>query len=495
MNMLLFLPFVFLAASLFVQARNTNPARRVAIALVFQCLIGASLVVLGVSTLLPAQNILQWNGTPLALEAYTLRFTPALYLDARGGLMVLMLGLVLPLVWFWLRDTARAASPSFFIAADVLSLGLVGAFLADSLLLFYVFFEISLMGAYFWIGLHGRGEKTNENPGASSPLTRFLLFTLTGSLAMLVSLATIYAAGNDARLSSPGTLVAGLSPTLRMWTGAGFFLAFAIKMPLFIFHGWMRETYRGAPPLARAILSAAMSKLGAYGFLAILLPAYRAELAQVAGVLQVLAVGGIIYGALLCLGVRSFRDVLVYSSLTHLSLIALGFFTGLGDAARDASPIQAAAFQMFNHGLIMAVLFALEARITRSNQAEFDFSGVRAHLPRLSAILLLAIFVSISLPGTGSFAAEVLILFAAYRHSLPACLLALLGLLVAAAALVRVYQRLFLGETRGPQQELARDLSPMEAAVGVLCGILWVATGVFPMYVLGPLEALVLAGR
>lgn len=485
------LPFLVLALSI-VSQTVVDSSKRALRGLLFQTLIGLSLVLLGGMAVFGGGETEFFSGPTLTLIGSNLRFAPTLYLDARNGLLLLMLGLTLPLVFFWLRRTFADAGASFFIAADVLTLGLAGAFLADSLILFYVFFEVSLIGAYFWIGLHG---STERHTGESGALTRFLLFTLLGSLAMLVSIAAILAfSGEDARISNLAGILAEFSPTLRFWSGMGFFLAFAIKAPLFLFHGWMRETYRGAPPAGRAILSAGMSKLGVYGFLMILVPAYATDLAEFGGFLQVLAVGGVIYGAFMCLGVKSFRDVLIYSSLTHLSLIALGIFSAITDQGIESSPMQAALFQMFNHGLLMGALFALEARIARDGGAEHDFGGLRARLPRLSAILLLTIFVAISLPGTGSFAAELLILFAAYRFSLAACMIALFGLLIAAAALVRVYHRNFLGEERGQTAMIAPDLSLAETAAGVACGLLWIITGIYPMLILGPLKILAALG-
>lgn len=482
--------FALLGLSILAQSVLSN-AHRARIAILFQLAVGATLVMSGVHAYDLAPGVGEsLSGPTLGLAGYRFDFTPTLYLDARNGLLLAMLGLVLPLVFFWLRESFTEAGAGFFVSADLLTLGLVGAFVADSLLLFYVFFEVSLIGAYFWIGLYGTAERNGS--GEFGTLTRFLLFTLVGSLAMLVSIALIVAnAGTDVRLSNLSVTVAELPQTVRQWSAAGFFLAFAVKMPLFLFHGWMRETYRGAPAAARAILSAGMSKLGAYGFLMILVPGYAADLRPIAGLLQVFAVIGVGYGALMCFGVKSFRDVLIYSSLTHLNLIALGVFTAMTGTEADSSPLQAALFQMFNHGLLMGALFALESRIARDQSADHDFGGLRARLPRLAAIMLTTIFVAISLPGTGSFAAELLILFAAYRQSLTTAFLALVGLLIAAAALVRVFHRNFLGEERGHTAMVARDLSAGETAVGLGCIALWIVTGFYPMWILGPLQGLI----
>lgn len=487
--MLLSVPFALIFIAIVAHILIAD-RRRVTLELGFQVAIGLCLLTIGVFGFLSAEPL------RLALSAgadiggqYGIRVRPALVVTVPSALLLAMLGVVLPLVFIWLRATLDGRGRSFFISAHVLTLGLVGAFLAESLLVFYVFFEISLIGAYFWLGIHGNAERGGSREVISGALTRFLLFTLLGSLAMLASIAALMAlVGGDVALTDLRATIAQLPVAARFWTMLGFLLAFAVKMPLFPLHGWMRETYHGSPPVARAVLSAAMSKLGAYGFTAILCAGYAEELRPYGHILRGLAVAGVLYGALLCVGARTFRDVLIYSSLAHLNIIALGVFAGLSGEARDASPLSAAYFQMFNHGLILAVLFALEARISQGADADYDFTGLREKLPRLTAVLLIGIFVAISLPGAGSFAAELLILFATFRHSMLLCFLALLGLLLAAIALVRVFHRVFLGVPQTDARILAGDLNAGEAVLGLCVAAIWVATGLYPMGILHALQ-------
>ncbi len=495
---MLALPFLILFVSIAVQVYLRDDRHRANAELLAQVLNGLALLFVGSSVLFGGEELrlALGNVNILSSDTITLKIALALHLRPTNAVLILMLGLVLPLAYYWLRPTYLGRDRSFYISANILHIGLMGAFLADSLVLFYGFFELALIGAYFWIGLHGVAERGGSREVVSGALTRFLLFTLLGSLSMLASIAVLVAsAGSDVRLTQLAEVVASLSPTARAWTLAGFFAAFAVKMPLFPFHGWLRETYHGSPALARTILSAAMSKLGAYGFLVIVCGGYVTVAAPVAGLLQTLALSGIVYGALLCLGVQSMRDVLVYSSLTHLSLIALGMFTALGNDARDGSALGAALFQMFNHGLIMTALFCLEGRISESSEAHTDLRGLKLRLPRLSALLLTAIFVSISLPGAGSFAAELLILFSAYRESAGTAFVALLGLLLSAAAIVRIYHRDFLGTDRTPDGPVAADFSVVETIPGLGLATIWIVTGLQPMLILAAVEGAVLIYR
>lgn len=496
--MLLALPFAILLLSIAVQAYLRENSRRPVVELIAQALNGLVLIYAGSSVLFGGGELRLAGGSINALSSddFMLVLAPALHLRPTNAVLILMLGLVLPLAYYWLLPTYRERGRSFYIAANILHLGLIGAFLADSLVLFYVFFELALVGAYFWIGLHGVAERGGSREVVSGALTRFLLFTLLGSLSMLASIAALTAAaGGDVAFTQLAEVVASLSPAAQAWTLAGFFAAFAVKMPLFPFHGWLRETYHGSPALARTILSAAMSKLGAYGFLVIVCGGYATVAQPVAGLLQTLALSGIVYGALLCLGVQSMRDVLVYSSLTHLSLIALGMFTALGGEARDGSALGAALFQMFNHGLIMTALFCLEGRISESSEAHADLRGLKHRLPRLGALLLVAVFVSISLPGAGTFAAELLILFSAYRESAGTAFVALTALLLSAAAVVRIYHRDFLGTKQAPAGPVAADLSWPETIPGIALAAVWLLTGLQPMLILGAVEGAVLIYR
>jgi NADH:ubiquinone oxidoreductase subunit 4 (subunit M) len=375
------------------KARNLAQAKA---SLVFQWVYGAFLVWISIMAMSVPEGLFL-RGRPVPLGVTGLLIEPTLYLDARNAPFLMLMGICLPLIFTWLRDKDGRYGPSYYVSANLLTLSLAGVFISDSLLLFYLFWETALLGAYFWIGMHGRA---NIHSGSVyNALVRFFLFTLVGSLPMLVSIIALCAvAGKDPGVNGIAAIVSDMAPNQRWWVFAGFALAFAVKLPLLGFHGWLRDTYNVSAPACRAVLSALMSKMGAYGLILVLAPGFAGEIAYLAPYLQTLCVMGAIYGALLCLAQDRLVDILIYSSLSHLSLVALGVFAASGDVTTTG--LTAAIFQVFNHGLIMAALFAFDARISTSGESPLlsASGGLRAGQRRLAAVLLTAIFASASLP-------------------------------------------------------------------------------------------------
>lgn len=482
----LLLPLAALAAHAFLRASNATHAKA---DLVFQWIYGAFLALTGLSAFQGSHGIvLRGEGLPLGPGSFILQ--PTLYLDGRNATFLLLMGACLPLIFTWLRDKDGKYGPSYYIAANLLSLSLVGVFISDSLLLFYLFWELALVAAYFWIGIHGRASiHAGSVYGA---LIRFVLFTLAGSLPMLVSIVALCAAaGNDPGLSGLSGLVPTLPEAQRWWVFAGFALAFAVKLPLLGFHGWLRDTYNVSAPACRAVLSALMSKMGAYGLILVLARAFPQECARLAPQLQLLCVLGAVYGALLCLSQDRFVDVLIFSSLSHLSLIGLAVFSSL-KPEMETTALTGALFQVFNHGLIMAALFAFDARVSASGESPSlsAQAGLRGGQRRLAAVLLCAIFASASLPGLSNFAGEILVLFAAFRSSPWLTFGASVGALITAAAMVRAFHKIFFG-ARNPDAHgfvQAADLSVGETALAVALMAGWLVLGLYPMFYIHPVE-------
>lgn len=463
----------------------------------FQWIYGPFLAVLGWAGL---HGAFAAEAGPFTLGVTQLLIKPALYLDGRNAAFLALMGLTLPLVFTWLRDREGRYGASYYIAANLLSLSLVGVFLSDSLLLFYLFWEVALIAAYFWIGLHG---KASIHAGSVyGALIRFVLVTLLGSLPMLLSIVALCAAaGRDPGLSGLAALVPTLPPILRWWVFGGFLLAFAVKLPLLGVHGWLRDTYNVSAPACRAILSALMSKMGAYGLILVLAQGFPEECRALAPQLQVLCVMGALYGGLLCLAQDRLVDILIYSSLSHLSLIGLGVFAGAGAGTLETTGLTGAVFQVFNHGLLMAALFAFDARIAKNGESPSlsAQAGLRSGQRRLAAVLLVAIFASASLPGLSNFAGEILVLFAAFASSPWLTFLATLGALITAAALVRAFHRIFLGvrtahgEHGAAPFAQAPDLSVGETALALSLTGFWLVLGLYPMLFIQPVEKALLS--
>jgi|GEM_PF-2026499 len=488
-----------LLAAVVLAARRTGNSGSLSLAFAW---VYAALASVTATAALTAPQALSAVGSTFRIGVSRFEFAPALTLDARGALFLLVLALCPPIVLTLLRgvrssDAAGRDARSQDVAAWALIFGLAGVFLVDSLLLFYLFWEAALVAVYFWIGLHGR---RNRFGGPVYPaLLRFVLFTLAGSLPMLASIAAACAANfRDPGLSGLPAALAHLPESTRTWVFFGFLLGFAVKLPLFGFHGWLRDTYNVAPPACRALLSAAMSKMGAFGLLLVLAPAFPDELARFAPALLILAALGALYGGLLMLAQDRLIDMLAYASLSHLSILALGIFSSaatLGTVSSTTAGFSGAALLVFSHALVMAFLFALDARALpqTSGFASPDrgvLAGLRARQPRLYAFLLLAVFASASLPGLNNFPGEVLTLFAAYTVSPWFALVAGLGALVGAAALVRLLHDAWLGkpEADASPAVVSPDLSRRETMLATAVSALWLVFGLYPMLLLRPLE-------
>jgi NADH-quinone oxidoreductase subunit M len=473
-----------------LKSRNLAHAKA---SLVFQWGYGIFLAWLSIMAMtVPEGLVLHSRGVALGFTSIVVE--PTLYLDGRNAPFLMLIGLCLPLIFTWLRDKDGKYGASYYVAANLLTLSLAGVFISDSLLLFYLFWETALIGAYFWIGMHGRA---NIHSGSVyRALIRFSLFTLLGSLPMLLSIIALCSvAGKDPGVSGIAAIVHVMPEGHRVWVFAGFLLAFAVKLPLLGFHGWLRDTYNVSAPACRAVLSALMSKMGAYGLILVLAPGFSKELAHFAPHLQVLCVMGAIYGALLCLAQDRLIDILVYSSLSHLSLVALGVFAASGDVATTG--LTGAIFQVFNHGLIMAALFAFDARISTTGESPLlsAAGGLREGQRRLAAVLLTAIFASASLPGLSNFAGEILVLFSAFRSSPWITFLASVGALIGAAALVRAFHRIFLGTRKageGMGFTQAADFSTGETGLALAVIALWLVLGLYPMLFIQPVEKTIL---
>ena len=270
--------------------------------------------------------------------------------------------------------------------------GLLGLFAAGHLVLFYVFWEAMLVPFYFLIGMWG-------SEGRGRATTRFVIYTMVGSLLMLVSILATAFIARDA--TGQFTFVirdlvgVAFTETQSTWLFAGFAIAFAIKLPLWPFHGWLPGAYRAAPILVTVLLAAVMSKAGVYGFLRIGLPVFPEGADNLAIPIAVLGVAGIVYGSLLAWRAPTMRMLVAYSSLAHLGFIALGVM------AFDIQASQGAVLQMVNHGVVVAAAFAIVGIINRAEPDDRidDIGGLAAGAPRLAGVFLIVAMASLAIPG------------------------------------------------------------------------------------------------
>lgn len=349
--------------------------------------------------------------------------------------------------------------------------GLMGLFAAGDLVLFYVFWEAMLIPFYFLIGVWG-----NEDRRAA--IVRFVIYTMVGSLLMLVA---IVATGFVARdITGQFTFLirdlegVSFTTTQSTWLFAAFAFAFAIKLPLFPFHGWLPRAYSAGPIVVTALLAAVMSKAGAYGFMRVGVPLFPEGADRFAVPISILAVIGIVYGSLLAWRATTMRLLVAYSSLAHLGFIALGIF------AFDLQASEGALLQMVNHGIVVAAAFVIVGIINRAGgEDRMDgLSGLAAGAPRLTVVFLIVAMASLAIPGSNSFAGEFLLLTGVFRQHAWLAVLATIGIALAAVYMLHLYQTSMDGPARGGDGHDAelrlRDwvvLAPLVAAMLVIA--LW----------------------
>ena len=361
-----------------------------------------------------------------------------------------------------------------------------GAFLARDLVLFFVFYEAVLMPVFILIAVFGEGR-------SQYVALKLLVFTSAGSLAMLVSILAIFVASGGSGSSSFALDQLGrvrFSAGSVFGLGAadlaflGFTLAFAIKTPLFPFHGWLAEAYTSAPTPVVMLLAGVVSKLGPYGFFRIAMPLLPSAAHRFSPLLMTLAAVGIVYAALLALRQEDTKRMVAYLSLSHMCFISLGIFS------LTAAGISGGVLQMLNHGILITSLFVIVGHLERrlGTRQSSQLTGLSRGAPLLAAVFLVLALATLGMPGLNGFVGEYLILLGTYARSWTLLLIAAAGVVLASWYTLRLYQGRMNGEPQ-PQTGSA-EIGAAETGVLVPLATMAVLIGVFP----APLLSLVDGG-
>jgi NADH-quinone oxidoreductase subunit M len=425
----------------------------------------------------------------------SLNATYHLGLDGMSLLLVLLTGLVAPMTLLASRNDPRDVR-ALHILFLLLQGAALGVFLALDFFHWFVFWELSLVPAFFLIKLWG-------GAGAARAAFQFVIYTIGGSVFMLASFSALYATTGTldfiqlAALRDEGTLTGQLGGAWSWVVFAGLFLGLAVKVPLFPFHTWLPSTYAEAPTGVSMFLTGVMSKMGVYGFVRILWPFFPAELHAIAIPLLWLALLGVVLGAFAALRQTDLKRMIAYSSINHLSYCLLALFA-VSSATSPSSQAAATALsgtllQMFNHGLSAAALFFCIGILETRNgglRGLADFGGVRATMPVFSGLCGIALFSSLGLPGLNGFIGEFLIFRGVWGLAPWAAAVATLGLLVTAIFLLTFWQRVFHGPLRGRISTFA-DLSTKETTVLIPAIGLMFVLGLVPQLLIGLFNPLV----
>ena len=341
------------------------------------------------------------------------------------------------------RERARA----YFGLMLLLTGATVGVFAAQDLLLFYVFYEAMLIPLYVLIGIWG-------GPGRSGATIKFVIYTMAGSLLMLVAIVALGLQEGTFDLTRMGT-----SGSLAIFLG--FAIAFAIKAPLWPFHGWLPDAYRQAPPEVAAVLSGVISKTAAYGFLRIAIPTFPDPVSDMRVTILVLASIGLVYGSLLAFRQPDFRGVVAYSSLAQMCLVVIGLF------AVNDSGLSGALLLMVSHGLVSASLFLLAGCVERrTTTGELALLGGMARgRPVLATLLITTGVIALAVPGSSAFAAEFLVLNGIFTVGWGWAVVGAIAVVLAAMYMLRAISAA-LHEEQGPAvHDRALDLRPAEVSL------------------------------
>jgi NADH-quinone oxidoreductase subunit M len=406
-------------------------------------------------------------------------------IDGLALVLILLTTFLLPLTVLGSWTSVRSRVPTFYALMLLLTTGMLGVFMSLDLFLFYVMWEVMLIPMYFIIGIWGGERRLYAS-------IKFFLYTFLGSLLMLVAILYVGFHVTGARGTPSGELpnfsysdlLAHLSvtPVVARWLFGAFFVAFAVKVPMFPFHTWLPDAHTEAPTAGSVILAGIMLKMGTFGFLRFALPLFPSAAIDptIRAIILVLAVVGILYGALVALVQPDFKRLVAYSSVSHLGFVMLGIF------ALTEQSVQGAILVMINHGISTGALFLLIGMIYERTHTRMisAYGGIARVVPLFAAILTFVSLSSIGLPGTNGFVGEFLVLIGSFRSEPYFAFFATVGVIFAAAYLLWAIQRILFNPLDKPQNLGLRDLNWRELGLmaPLLASICWL--GIYPAPVL-----------
>ncbi len=448
-------------------------------------------VAFGVSLLVFALTLIMWRGFDAASAEFQFverhAWIPAFgitYFVGVDGISLLLLvltGFLTPLALLGSWESVHRKTKAFAMFILLLEAAMIGVFVSLDLFLFYVFWDAMLVPMYFLIGIWGYDRRIYA-------AVKFILYTMAGSVLMLIAILGLAYLQNTATGAYSFDLLkmyaTPVPPNLQVWFFLAFALAFAIKVPLFPFHTWLPDAHVEAPTAGSVILAGVLLKMGTYGLVRFAFPLFPTAATFFAPYLALLAVIGIIYGALVAMVQPDMKKLVAYSSVSHLGFVVLGI------TAMNVQGVQGAVYQMLNHGVSTGGLFLIVGMLSdrRHTRLISEYGGLKRVMPHLVAVFLIVTLSSIGLPGLNGFVGEFLILLGAFRWDPKIAAFAATGVILSATYMLWMFQRVNYGAVTNEKNARLRDLTPREWAVLVPIVALAVLMGVLPNLFLRPME-------
>jgi NADH-quinone oxidoreductase subunit M len=448
-------------------------------------------IALVVSVLVFAETLLMWarfdpaSGDFQFVERHA--WIPAFgisYIVGVDGISLLLLvltGFLTPIALLSSWDSVHTKTRAFCIFVLLLESAMMGVFVSIDLFLFYVFWDAMLVPMYFLIGIWGYDRRIYA-------AVKFILYTMAGSVLMLLAilgLAYLHSTATGAYSFDLMRLYdLQIPPHLQLWFFLAFALAFAIKVPLFPFHTWLPDAHVEAPTAGSVILAGVLLKMGTYGLIRFAFPLFPLAARFFAPGLAVLAVVGIIYGALVAMVQPDMKKLVAYSSVSHLGFVVLGI------CAMNTQGVQGAVYQMLNHGVSTGGLFLIVGMLSdrRHTRLIAEYGGLKKVMPHLVAAFLIITLSSIGLPGLNGFVGEFLILLGAFRADPTLAAIAATGVVLSATYMLWMFQRVNYGPVSNEKNAGLSDLRPREWLVIGPIVAMTILMGVLPNLFLRPIE-------
>jgi NADH-quinone oxidoreductase subunit M len=380
---------------------------------------------------------------------------------------------VLCIISSWSSISERVKEFHFFFL--LLEAGMVGVFCALDLFLFYVMWEVMLVPMFFLIGVWGGSRRVYAT-------VKFFLFTMAGSVLMLVGILYVYFHTTDPATGAHtfnllmATEQAQYGLEVQRWLFLAFGIAFAIKVPLFPLHTWLPDAHTEAPTAGSVMLAGVLLKMGTYGFLRFCLPMFPLATMQFVPLISVLALIGILYGAMVAMVQKDIKRLVAYSSVAHLGFVMLGMF------ALNIEGLSGSLLQQINHGISTGALFLLVGVLydRRHTRLVSDYGGVAKVMPVYATLFMIIALSSIGLPGLNGFVGEFLILLGTFASNAFYAVLGTAGIILAAVYLLWMYQRVFFGEVSHEENLKLKDVTLREGFVIAVLVVLTIWIGVYP---------------